>query len=129
MGEVCLCALVFFVNSFVHFICFLNTVFSIMEFVINRGKFPPISTLGCMHALEVALVMSDSSATLWPITLQASLSMGFSRQEYCSGLPIPPPGNLSDSRIEPTPLMSPVLAGRFFTNSATCEAHPGMKAP
>ena len=49
-GEVYLCALVFFVNSFIHFIHFLNTVYSIMEFVIRWGKFPPISTLGCMRA-------------------------------------------------------------------------------
>ena len=41
--------------------------------------------------------------------------MGFSRQEYCSGLPFPTLGNLSNSGIEPVFLVSPVLAGRFFT--------------
>ena len=45
-------------------------------------------------------------ATLWTVALQAPLSMGFSRQEYWSGLPFPPPGDLPDSGIKP---MSPVL--------------------
>ena len=40
-------------------------------------------------------------ATLWTLARQAPLSMGFSRQEYCSGLPYPFPGNLPDQRIEP----------------------------
>ena len=43
---------------------------------------------------------------------------GFSRQEYWSGLPLPPPGDLPDPGIEPKSLMSPALAGRFFTTSA-----------
>ena len=43
---------------------------------------------------------------------QAPLSMGFPRQEYWSGLPFPPPGDLPDPGIEP---VSPALAGRFFT--------------
>ena len=42
------------------------------------------------------------------------LSMGFSRQEYWSGLPCHPPGDLRDPGIEPTSLMSYSLAGRFF---------------
>ena len=60
--------------------------------------------------------------TLWTVARQAPLSMGFSRQEYWSGLPFPSPGDLSDPRIEPTSLMSPALAGGFFTASATREA-------
>ena len=43
---------------------------------------------------------------------QAALSMGFSRQEYWSGLPCPPPGDLADPGIEP---VFPALEGRFFT--------------
>ena len=39
-------------------------------------------------------------ATPWTVTYQASLSMGFSRQEYWSGLPFPSPGDLSDPGIE-----------------------------
>ena len=55
------------------------------------------------------------SATLWTIACEAPLSMGFSRQEYWSGLPCPPPENLPDPRVEPASLLSPALAGRFFT--------------
>ena len=40
-------------------------------------------------------------ATLWTIALQAPPSMGFSRQEYRSGLPFPSPGDLPDPGIEP----------------------------
>ena len=53
---------------------------------------------------------------------QAPLSMGFSRQEYWGGLSCLPPGDLPDPGIEPLPLMSPALAGGFFTTSATWEA-------
>ena len=60
-------------------------------------------------------------ATLWTIARQASLSMGFSRQKYWSGLPFPSPGDLPNPGIEPESLMSPALAGRFFTTSATWE--------
>ena len=57
--------------------------------------------------------------TVWTVANQAPVSMGFSRQEYWSGLPCPPPGDLSDPGIKRGSLMSPALAGRFFTNSAT----------
>ena len=40
---------------------------------------------------------------------------GFSREEYWNGLPFPPPGDLPDPGIEPVSLMSPALAGGFFT--------------
>ena len=60
--------------------------------------------------------------TLWTIAHQGPLPQGFSRQEYWSGLPCPPPGDLPDPGIEPVPIMSPALAGRFFTTSATWEA-------
>ena len=53
------------------------------------------------------------------IAPQAPLSMGFSRQEYWSGLPCPPPGDLLDPRIERVSPMSLALAGRFFTTSTT----------
>ena len=51
-------------------------------------------------------------ATLLTVALQAPLSMGFSRQEYWSGLLCPPPGGLPHPGIEPA---SPALVGRFFT--------------
>ena len=48
----------------------------------------------------------------WTVAHQAPLSMGFSMQEYWSGLPFPSPGDLPNPGIEPT---VPALAGRFFT--------------
>ena len=64
----------------------------------------------------------SNSATPWTVACQAPLSMGFSRQEYWSGLPCPPQGNLPHPGIESTSLMSPALVGQFFTTSATWEA-------
>ena len=61
-------------------------------------------------------------ATLWIIAPQPPLSMGFSRQEYWSGLSCPPPGDLPNPGIEPTSLTSLPLAGSFFTTSTTWEA-------
>ena len=61
-------------------------------------------------------------STLWTVARQAPLSMGFSRQECWSELPCPPPGDLRQSGIEPTSLLSPAQAGGFFTTGATWEA-------
>ena len=61
-------------------------------------------------------------STLWTIARQAPLSMGFSRQEYWSGLPFPPLGDLPDPGIEPISLISPVLVGGLFTTTATWES-------
>ena len=57
--------------------------------------------------------------TPWTVAHQAPLSMGFSRQEYWSRLPCSPPGDLPDPVIKPASFMSPGLASRFFTTSAT----------
>ena len=54
-------------------------------------------------------------ASLWIIACQVPLSMGFSRQQYWSGLPCPSPGDLPYPGIEPGSLESPALAGKFFT--------------
>ena len=53
-------------------------------------------------------------ATLWTVAHKAPLSMGFSRQEYCSGLTCPSPGDLSNPGIEPASLTSPALANRVY---------------
>ena len=60
--------------------------------------------------------------TLWTVAHQASLSMGFSSQEYWSGFPCPSSGNLPEPGIKPMSLMSPALAGGFFSTSTTWEA-------
>ena len=80
------------------------------------------------HVVEDVCVLSRFSrvrlcAILWTVARQAPLSVGFSGQEYWSGLPFPPPADLSDAEIEPVSLTSPELAGRFFTTRATWEAH------
>ena len=62
-------------------------------------------------------------ASLWTVACQAPLSMGFSRQEYWSGLPCPPPGDLPNSGIKPASLMSPALVGGLFTTSTTGKTH------
>ena len=59
------------------------------------------------------------SATPRTVAHQAPLSVGFSRQEYWSGLPFPPPGDLLNPGIEPMSLMSPAVAGGFLITSAT----------
>ena len=56
--------------------------------------------------------MSESFETLWTVAHQASLSMAFTRQEYCSALPFPSLGDLPNPGIEPVFL---VLADRFLT--------------
>ena len=54
-------------------------------------------------------VVSSSFATPWTIARQAPLSVGFFRQEHCSGLPFPPPGDLPDPGIKPASHVSPAL--------------------
>ena len=68
-----------------------------------------------MKSLSRTLLFS----TPWTVAHQAPLSMAFSRQEYWSGLPCPPPGHLPDPGIKPASL---TLAGGFFTTSTTWEA-------
>ena len=63
-----------------------------------------------------------NSATPWTVAHQAPLSIGFSRQEYWSGLPCPSPDDLPTPGIESASLMSPASAGGLFTSSTTQEA-------
>ena len=79
--------------------------------------FCPIREFVCVlsHFSRVQLF-----ANLWPVAHQAPLSMGFSRQEYWSGLPCLPPGDLPD----PGSPTSPALAGGFFTTTATWNRGP-----
>ena len=58
-------------------------------------------------------------STLWTVAVQAPLSMEFSRQEYWSGWSFSSPGDFPNPGIKPGSLMSPALAGRFFTMRAT----------
>ena len=78
-----------------------------------------------VYMLCCAKSLQSCSALCNPIdcSLPGLLSMGFSRQEYCSGLPFPSPGDLPDPGIEPVSLRSLALAGGFFTTRATWERH------
>ena len=83
----------------------------------NEGK--------VIHFLHACVLSSFSHiqlfVTLWIVACQAPLSLGFSRQEYWSGLPCPSPGDLLDPGIELAFLTSPALASRFFTTTTTWE--------
>ena len=72
----------------------------------------------CIHAksLQSCPTLCDPMDCSLP-----GFSVGFSRQEYWSGLPSPLPGDLPNPGIEPTSLTSPALAGRLFITSATLE--------
>ena len=72
-----------------------------------------------MHACKVILVVSLRPSRT--VARQAPPSMGFSGQEYWSGVPFPSPGN-PDPGIKSLPLTSPALAGGLFTTSASWEA-------
>ena len=82
-------------------------------------RFSSKSVRACMLSCFSSVRLS---ATLWTIACEAPLSMGFSRQEYWSGLTCPPPLDLPDPGSEPESLISPALADGFFTTSTTYTA-------
>ena len=88
-----------------------------------------LSPCFCTYPRAWAWVLSRFSSvqlctTLPTAACQAPLSMGFSRQEYWSGLPFSPPGDLPNPSINLASFPSSALVSRFFTTSATQEAHP-----
>ena len=100
--------------------CFIESVICLFD-----GGEPFLRVL-CQISHSCLCVLSRFSCvrhfvTLWTIACQAPLSIGFSRQEYWSGLPLPSAEDLPDPEIKPTSLESPALTGRFFTTSATWE--------
>ena len=103
-----------------------------------KGPFYPGAALPMHASMHVShFYHFRLFATLWIVARQVSPSMGFSRQEYWSGLPCPPPGIFPDRGIEPVSLMSPALAGRFFTTrpsgkpkkEAECSEYRGRLPP
>ena len=87
-----------------------------------------ICTDHCFISLLHVCVLSCFSqililVTLWTVACQAPLSMGFSKQEYWSGLPFPSPRNLRDPGIEPVLHTFHELVDGFFNSSATWETH------
>ena len=109
------------------FLCSLSEPLSPLHQLPSSGI---IWLLPCLHwwqpssAIHCACVLSRFShiwlfGTPWTVACKAPLSMGFSRQEYWSGLSCPPSGDLPNKGIKPRSFMSPALA---FTTSATWEA-------
>ena len=76
----------------------------------------------CKSKVKGKLLSRVGLLAPWTIPRQTPPFMGFSRQEYWSGLPLPTPADLPDPGIEPMSLMSPALAGRFFTTRTASEA-------
>ena len=82
----------------------------------------------CVHSFNHVQLF----ATLWTVALQASLSIGFPRQEYWNGLPCLPPGDICDPGIEPLFPVSPALwldslllnhCGSYLYHWKSCQAH------
>ena len=112
-----------------------HTLIIYQDCVLSHYRFPHHSIPDKQHEVERyslrpwnwalrAWVLSLFSCvwlfvTPWTVTHQALLSMRFSRQEYWSGLPFPPPEDLPHLGMEPTSLLSPALAGGLFTTRAT----------
>ena len=98
-----------------------------LSFLIYLSRSPNFTLspwFNVLYTLWVYAKWLQSCPTLWnpmDCSPQLPLSKGFSRQEYWSGLPCPPPVDLPDPGIEPASLMSPAIARRFFTTSITWE--------
>ena len=82
-----------------------------------------IYTIGFGFFQKCMLCHVQLFATPWTVARQVPLSLGFLRQEYQSGLPFPPPGDLLDPGIEFTSPVSPALAGRFLPIGLRCPAN------
>ena len=85
-------------------------IFSYINRFLKKVSFPLLWSLLLLFS---CYVMSHSFTTPWTIVCQASLSMGFPRQEYWNRLLVPSPEDLSDPGMKPT---SPALTGRFLSS-------------
>ena len=90
------------------FILFFIEVWLIYNIVLVSGVQQSDSVLYIYARMLSHFSCVQLSVTLWTIARQAPLSIGFSRQEYWSGLPCPPPGDLPDLGIEPISPASPL---------------------
>ena len=83
-----------------------------LSFILSSVFAGIVCYLNYYVCVYMCSVMSNS-ATLWLVAHQAPLSMGFSRQDYWSGLPFPIPGDLLFPGIKPVSLVFPAFAGRL----------------
>ena len=95
------------------------TLLSCVSWIGRQVLYPSTTWEACGRLVAK---LCQTLATQRTVAYQASLSMGFPRQEYWSGLSFPSPGDLPNPGTEPLSLMSPELVGRFFTSNATREA-------
>ena len=96
--------------------------------IIPPFKLVELKVSGNSHSYFLDCVLSWLSGvplfvTLWTVAGQAPLSVGFSRQDYWSGMPFPTPGDLPDPRIKPMSLAPPTLASGFFTTEPPGKPH------
>ena len=96
--------------------------------IIKTKNLPLLSPCFMIWLHAGCFICVQLCVTPWTVAHQAPLFMGFSRQQYWSKEPCPPPGDLPDPGIKPRYLMSPALADRFFTTSPTWEGEPKLTA-
>ena len=97
-----------------HNFCFIFFYAFPQIFCSKQKQKKPDDSLILMFFLFVFCTKPTLCHTPRTVAHQAPLSTGFPRQEYWSGLPFPPPGDLSNPGIKPTSLLSPALAGKSF---------------
>ena len=82
-----------------------------------------------MVSLSVFILSYPTLQTPWTVACQAPLSIEFFRQEYWSGFPFPPPGDLPDPGIKPASPVSPAVAGGFLTTELPGKPMVSLNAP
>ena len=94
----------------------------LLKIFIPEGEDTNPDIVQCIYTHSSVLLLSCAQlfAMVWTVALQAPLSMGFFRQEYWSGLPFPPLGDLPNPEIEPS---SPASSGGFFTTEPPGKPH------
>ena len=88
----------------------------------GRTDIPQLITCAWLLLMFSCSVVSNSFTTPWTVAHQAPLSIGFSRQECCSGFPFLSPEDLPNPGIKLMSVLSPTSADGFFTSSATWKA-------
>ena len=115
----------FLIKSFGYFMSISKLASGVHDCFSRTCKFqiclPSEKLSECLRSWLCLLSFVRLFVTPGTVACQALLSMGFSKQEYWSGLTFPPPGDLPDPGIEPTFLESLVLADGLFTTRAIRE--------
>ena len=89
---------------------------------VEPGGLPSLGSHRVGH--DWSHLVAAAATTQWTVAHQAPLFIGFFRQEYCSGLPCPPPGGRPDPEMEPASLTSSALAGETFTAKTIIYTQP-----